>query len=90
MPARSQMPANSSCQRASSSDEAAAQLGQALADEGLGRVDELDGRLGAALFAHQPLLLPGVLQVVAGKRFVREQTDQSGRTHGQVGVDLDA
>ena len=66
-----------------------AEVGQALADEALGRVDEQDRRLEAAAAVDQLGFLRGVLEVVAGVRLVGDQAGQVRRPDGQVGVDVD-
>ena len=72
------------------SREPDAEVGQALADEALGRVDEQDRGLEAALPVDQVGLLPGVLEVVARVGLVGDRCRAGlGARTGQVGVDVD-
>ena len=65
-------------------DEPLAEVGQALADEAFGRVDEQDRRLEAALAVDQLGLLRGVLEVVARVGLVGDQARQA-RCAGPAG-----
>ena len=61
-----------------------AEVGEALADEALGRIDEQDRGLEAALRVDQVGLLPGMLEVVARVGLVGDQC-RSGRRPGPAG-----
>ena len=52
------------------------EVGQALADQALGRVDEEDARLEPAGAVDQVRLPPGVLEVVAGVGLVGDDVDE--------------
>ena len=58
--------------------EPPAKIGQALADEAFGGVDEQDRRLEPALPVDEVGLLPGVLEVVARVRLVGDGADKAG------------
>ena len=88
-PARSRISTRRSTRSGRRSGEADAQVGQSLADEALGRVDQEDRRLEATGPIHELGLLPGVLEMVTGVRLVGDQPDQVGRADRQVGVDVD-
>ena len=66
-----------------------AQVGQALADQALGRVDEQDRGLEATAAVDEVGLLPGVLEVVARVGLVGDVAGQVGGADRQVGVDVD-
>lgn len=69
--------------------EAAAEIGQALADQAFGRVDQEDAGLEAVILPNEPGLLQGVLQMMARIGLVGEDTDQLGRPDWQVRVQVD-
>src|SRR5581483_11564444 len=65
------------------------EVGQALADDALRRVQEKDRRLEAAAALDEVGLLPGVLEVVARVRLVGDERDERRDSYRQVEVDLD-
>ena len=67
-----------------------AEVGEALADQALGRVDEQDRGLEAALRVDQIGFLPGMLEVVARVGLVGDQADQVGGADREIGIDVDA
>ena len=69
--------------------EPLAEVGEALADEALRRVDEQDRRLEAALAIDQLGLLRRVLEVVAGVGLVGDGAGEARCARGEVRVDID-
>jgi hypothetical protein len=70
--------------------EPATNVGQALADQALRRVDQQHGGLQSPPAIDQVGLLPGVLEVVARIRLVGSSVDEVGGAHREVRVDVDA
>ncbi len=69
--------------------EPVAEVGETLAQQALRRVDEQDARLESPEAIDQVGLLPRVLEVVAGERFVGDRVDETRAPNRQVGVDVD-
>ena len=69
--------------------EVATEIGQSLADQALGRVDQEDRSLEAAAPLDEVHLLPGVLEVMTGERLVGDHVEQLGRADRQVRVQVD-
>ena len=70
-PARAQLGQQPAARRRGDG-EPVPEVGQALADQAFGRVDQEHRRFEAALALDEVRLLPGVLEVVAGVRLVRD------------------
>ena len=83
-PARSKSSTSRSTRSSAGDGEPDAEVGQALADEALGRVDQEDRRLEPAGAIDEVGLLPGVLEVVARIRLVGDQSGR-GRAPGPAG-----
>ena len=88
-PARSNSSTSRSARSSGGDGEARAEVGQALADQALGRVDEQDRRLQPALPVDQVGLLPGVLEVVARVGLVGDVWTSVRGADRQVRVDVD-
>ena len=69
--------------------ERVAQVREAFADQALGGVDEQDAGLEPPAAIDEVGLLPGVLEVVARERLVRDRVNEVGGAHRQVRVDVD-
>ena len=88
-PARSKSSTSRSARSSSGEANDDAEIGQALADRALGRVDQQHRRLEPTVPIDEVGFLPGMLEVVARVGLVGDRVDEVGGADREVDVDVD-